>query len=207
MRHANVDALNRNPVGQAVDDEDFHHEIQDDPYTQHGMTKTAERVLAVRHGQRLGWFGNMRQLRGLTEHRGNCFGINHWRSSNPHHMFMIDIVTATDAMEEATPSTKLVGVAEDEELEVTGGEQRPRKGQGRYCNRQQQLELVLAAQELSKVGECEINLTIVGEEDKCGIEMKGPDIWQDATYLALLKEGMLPEMIEVEEGKRARKRA
>ncbi|CAK9270092.1 unnamed protein product [Sphagnum jensenii] len=36
--------------------------------------------------------------------------------------------------------------------------------------------------------------------------MKGPDIWQDTTCLMLLREGMLPEMIEVEEGKRARKR-
>ncbi len=51
MRHANADALSRNPVGQAVDDEDFHQEIQDDPNTQYDMTEAAEKVLAVRHGQ------------------------------------------------------------------------------------------------------------------------------------------------------------
>ncbi len=50
MRHANADALSRNPVGQAVDDEDFHQEIQDDPNTQHEMAETVEKVLAVRHG-------------------------------------------------------------------------------------------------------------------------------------------------------------
>jgi len=37
--------------------------------------------------------------------------------------------------------------------------------------------------------------------------MKGTNIWQDATCLTLLKEGVLPEMIELEEGRRARKRA
>ncbi|CAK9193856.1 unnamed protein product [Sphagnum troendelagicum] len=171
------------------------------------MAETTEKVLAVRHGQHLEWFGNRKQSRGLTEHHGCCFGINHWRSLDPHHLFMIDIVTATDAIEEATPNTELMGVAEDEELEVTGGERRPRKGQGKYYNRQQQLELVLAAQELSDVEGCEINLTIVGEEDKCGVEMRGSDVWQDATCMALLKEGMLPEMVELEEGKKARKQA
>jgi len=47
MRHANVDALSRNPVGQAMDDEDFHQEIQDDPHTQHGMPEADEEILAV----------------------------------------------------------------------------------------------------------------------------------------------------------------
>jgi len=46
----------------------------------------------------------------------------------------------------------------------------------------------------------------VDEEDKCGGEMKGPDILQDTTCLMILREGVLLGMIEVEEGKRARKR-
>ncbi len=50
MRHANADALSWNPVGQAMDDEDFHQEIQDDPNTQYDMTEAAKKVLAVRHG-------------------------------------------------------------------------------------------------------------------------------------------------------------
>jgi hypothetical protein len=37
--------------------------------------------------------------------------------------------------------------------------------------------------------------------------MKGSNVWEDATCLALLIEGMLPKMVELEEGKRARKRA
>jgi hypothetical protein len=33
MRHVNADALSQNPVGKAMDDEDFQWEIQDDPHT------------------------------------------------------------------------------------------------------------------------------------------------------------------------------
>jgi hypothetical protein len=47
MRHANADALSRNPVGPAEDDDDFHQEIQDDPNIQNGLVEATERVLAV----------------------------------------------------------------------------------------------------------------------------------------------------------------
>ncbi len=135
MRHANADALSRNPVGQAVDDDDFRQEIQDDPNIQNGMAEATERVLAVRYGQDLDWFRLRRQLRGLTEHRMCCFGINHWRCSDPHHLFMLDIVTETDADEEATPNVEVMGAAEDEELEAADGEQRLQKGHIRYYNK------------------------------------------------------------------------
>ncbi len=207
VKHANADALSRNPVGQAMDDEDFHQEIQDDPHTQHGVAKMAEKVLSLRHGQHMEWRGNMRQLREHTEHRGCCLGIKQWHSSDPHHMFMIDLVTVTDSGEEATPSTERLEVAEEEDLEVDQGRARHWKDQVRYYNRRQHLELVLAAQGMSEVRGHEINLTIVDEADKSGGEMKSPDIWQDTTCLALLQEGVLPELIKLEESKRVRKRA
>jgi len=203
MRHANADALSQNSVGQAVDDEDFHQEIQDDPNTQHEMAETTEKVLAVRHGQHLEWFGNRRHLRGLTKHRRCCFGINHRRSSDPRHLFMVDVANAADAEEETNLSIGVVEAAENEEFEVTDGEQKPKGGQVTYYNRRQQLELVLAAQELSGIEGCEVEPTAKGDK----VEMKGSDIWEDATYLVLLREGMLPKMVELEEGKRARKRA
>jgi hypothetical protein len=203
MRHANADALSRNPVGQAVDDEDFHQEIQDDPNTQYDMTESAEEVLAVRHGQHLEWFGTRRQLRGLAEHRRCCFGINHWRSSDPHHLFMIDVEGVVDEGVETDPSMEVVETAENEELEVAVGEQRPKGGRITYYNRRQQLELVLAAQELSGTRGCEVEPTAEGKE----VEIKGSNIWVDETCLVLLKEGMLPDMVELDEGKRTRKRA
>ncbi|CAK9870921.1 unnamed protein product [Sphagnum jensenii] len=50
MTHANADALSQNPVGQAMDDEDFHQKIQDDSHTQHGVPEADEKVLVVWHG-------------------------------------------------------------------------------------------------------------------------------------------------------------
>ncbi len=78
------------------------------------MAEATERVLAVRYGQDLDWFGLRRQLRGLTEHCRCCFGINHWRCSDLHHLFMLDLVTETNADDEATPSAEVMGAAEDE---------------------------------------------------------------------------------------------
>jgi len=65
--------------------------------------------------------------------------------------------------------------------------------------------LVLAAQELSEIGGHEIDPTVARDEDKCGVKIKRSDIWQDTTCLALLRKGMLPEVIDLKEGKRARK--
>jgi hypothetical protein len=116
---------------------------------------------------------------------------------------MVDVEAAVDAKVDTNPSIEVVETAKNEELEVAIGEQRPKGGQITYYNRRQQLELVLAAQELLGIGGCEVEPTAKGDI----VEMKGSDIWEDATCLVLLREGMLPEMCELEEGKRARKRA
>jgi hypothetical protein len=50
MRHANADALSRNPVGQATDDDDFRQEIQDDLNIQNEPAKATERVFVVQYG-------------------------------------------------------------------------------------------------------------------------------------------------------------
>jgi hypothetical protein len=107
-----------------MDDEDFHQEIQDDPHTQHGVVKMAEKVLSIRHGQHVEWRGNKRQLREHTEHRGCRPGIKHLHSLDPHHLFMIDLVIATDSGEEVTPSAERLDVVEDENLEVDQGKLR-----------------------------------------------------------------------------------
>ncbi|CAM6073883.1 unnamed protein product [Sphagnum tenellum] len=150
MRHANVDALSRNPVGHAADDDDFREEIQDDPNIQNDPAN---------------------QLKGC---------------------FLFDMVRIR---------------IDDEDLEATDGKQILQKGSIRYYDKWQQLELVLATQELSELDDREVDPTRSGEEENCGVDMKGIDIWRDATCLALLKKGMLPDTIDLEEGKRARKRA
>ncbi|CAK9195607.1 unnamed protein product [Sphagnum troendelagicum] len=84
--------------------------------------------------------------------------------------------TRPDPDDEATPSVEVMGAAEDEELEAADSEQRLQKSQIRYYNRRQQLELVLAAQELSEIGGHEVDPTVSGDEDKCGVEIKRSDI-------------------------------
>jgi len=121
MRHANADALSRNLVGRAMDDEDFQQEVQDDPHTQHGLPVEAEKVLSVQPGQYMEWRGNRRQWREITEHHGCRPEIKHWHDSEPHHLFMIDLVTTTDSEVEVTPSTERLWVTEHEDLEADQG--------------------------------------------------------------------------------------
>ncbi len=60
---------------------------------------------------------------------------------------------------------------------------------------------------MSEVCGHKVNLTIMDEVEQGGEEKKGPDIWQDATCLALLRGGVLPDVIKFDEGRRVRKRA
>jgi len=207
MRHANADTLSRNPVGQVVDDDDFYQEIQDDPNIRGGSTNDNVGMFDVQYGQDSEWLGIRRRIQGLTKHRNYCFGINHWRCSPHHKLFMLNPVTGIDTDEEAAPNVRVAGAAKDEDLEATQAKQALQKGRIRYYGKQQQLELILVAQELSGLSHHEVNLTELGKEEECGIGTECTDIWDDTTCLVLLKEGMLPDTCGLEEGKRARRRA
>ncbi len=148
------------------------------------------------------WRGNRRQWREITKHHGCRLEIKHWHDLEPHHLFMIDLVTATDSEVEVTPSAERLGVAEHEDLEADQGH---RKGRIMYYDKREQLELVLAAQGLSEAEGHKVDLTVMDEEVEYGVGVKELNIWQDSTCLALLKEGALPDVVELEEGKRARK--
>jgi hypothetical protein len=71
---------------------------------------------------------------------------------------------------------------------------------------QQQLELVLAAQELSEFGDHELGHTKSDEEETYGMDIRNIDIWKDTTCLGLLKEDKLPDTMDLEESKKARNR-
>jgi hypothetical protein len=77
LKHANVDALSRNPVGQATDDDDFNDEIQDIGTMQTEVHEIAEKVFFVQYGINSNWLGFRRQASKLAEHHECCFGINH----------------------------------------------------------------------------------------------------------------------------------
>jgi hypothetical protein len=110
---------------------------------------------------------------------------------------------------------KEVGVAgsgEDQNLKTTDGKPELKGKMPRYYDMQQQLELVLAAQELSEFGDHvefgrpELGHTESNEEEPYGIDAKNVDIWKDTTCLGLLKEDKLLDTVDLEESKRAKKR-
>jgi hypothetical protein len=76
-----------------------------------------------------------------------------------------------------------------------------------YFDKRQQLDLVLAAQELSEFGDHELNPTRPDDEEDHGVKSSYVDIWEDTECLTLLKEGVLLDAVDLEEGKRIRKRA
>jgi hypothetical protein len=120
---------------------------------------------------------------------------------------MIDSVVVSDSEDEAEPSVGRLRAAEEEDQERTQDQTSHRRDAIKYYDRRQQLELVLAAQGISEVDIHKINLTIMDEAEQGEEERKGPDIWQDAICMALLKDGELPELIGFDEGKKIRKRA
>jgi hypothetical protein len=112
---------------------------------------------------------------------------------------MLDIVPEDDQQNELTPhvekneatNTKGCEILKDNDVR-----QALKRRRLQYYDRHQQLELILAAQELFKFG----------ENDLISTDFENGDIWKDVTCMKLLHEGTLLNTIDLEECKRARKR-
>ncbi len=77
LRHTNVDALSRNPVGSAANDDDFGEEIQDIAGTQVDVLGEEGKLLCVQTGEEIEWMGVRRKDKIFVQHNACCFGINH----------------------------------------------------------------------------------------------------------------------------------
>ncbi len=64
----------------------------------------------------------------------------------------------------------------------------------------------MAAQELFESNEHDLISTDVDEEEKCWTYTRSSDIWKDVTCMKLLQEGTIPDIIDLEECRRARKK-
>jgi hypothetical protein len=123
---------------------------------------------------------------------------------------MFDVVTEENQDEKDNSPVEDVEGADskgDQNLRPPDGKRALKERRTKYYDRQQQLELVLVTQQPSEFGEHESNLMGSNEGEIFGVEARNVDIWQDTTCLELLKEGQLPDTVDLEEGKRARKRA
>jgi hypothetical protein len=90
---------------------------------------------------------------------------------------------------------------QDNDVRVVLKKRRPQ-----YYDKQQQLVLVLAAQQLFESGERDLVPTGSDEEDEWGTSTTHQDIWEDVTCIDLLQGGMLPDTVDPVESKRARRR-
>jgi hypothetical protein len=113
LRHTNVDALSRNPVGLAVDDDDFGEEIQDMAGAQADVPGEEGELLCVQTGEETKWMGVKRKDRRFVQHNACCFGINHWTSVSNHQLYMLDIASEEDLSEELILGEKAVSMGDD----------------------------------------------------------------------------------------------
>jgi hypothetical protein len=155
LKHANVDALSRNPVGSAADDDDFGEGIQDTTVDVSGKERE---LLYIRKGEETEWIGTKRKDRKFIQHEACCFGINHRIGANHHHLYMLDVATEQEPPEGSAPVGGSTSTQDEhlqqKELSVAIKRKRPQ-----YLDKQQQLELVLAAQELFEFGDPDLSPT------------------------------------------------
>ncbi|CAK9192263.1 unnamed protein product [Sphagnum troendelagicum] len=128
-QYQDVFALNKGELGslgEAMDDEELHREIQDDQCAQ-GMFQADERILAVWYGQRVPVRGDRRLIKERPELRKGEHGRSPWQDSDPHHLFMLDLTT--DGSEAETSDKGQIRDDEDEGQEPSQGQQVFRKDQ------------------------------------------------------------------------------
>ncbi len=190
MKHTNVDALSRNPVRRATDDDEFSDEIRDIGTKQDDSIETTGGVFSVRHGGESKWYGLRRQSKG-------------------HQLFMLDVLGEVSQDDESDSPEEDAEAADSEEVQDSALRKGKRTltGAPKYYSRQQQLELVMASQELLRYGEHNGGGVRSGEREICGEDVASNDIWEDEVCLELLKGGVIPNIADLQTSKRARKRA
>jgi len=190
MRHMNADALSRNPVGLAVEDEDFGEEIRDITGVHPDALQEEAELLCALAGEDMEWMGSRRKDRRCVQHNACCFGINHQVNDHNHHLFMLEVHEEEENPEESAPDEEMAPTR-DTPVRKQEGQVMLKRRRPWYYDRRQQLELVLAAQELSELGDPELSPTELNEEDGSGVKHDCADIWQDKECLRLIREGIL----------------
>jgi hypothetical protein len=117
---------------------------------------------------------------------------------------MLDVLAETSQDEEDNSPVEDMEAADNEEVRNSrspNGKRVLKEGRARYYNRQQQLELVLATQELLEYGEREE--ARFGGEETCAKDASNTDIWEDEVCLGLLKEGVISDTTNLQARKRA----
>jgi hypothetical protein len=96
LRHMNVDALSKNPVRQATDDDDFSEEIQDIGSTLTDTPKREGETFFIQTGVETEWLGIKRKDRECVQHHAYCFGINHCAHVSDQQLYVVNVVSEED---------------------------------------------------------------------------------------------------------------
>jgi hypothetical protein len=120
---------------------------------------------------------------------------------------MLDVLTETSEEDDSLEEGAEAVVAEEAQNSGSSRSKRVvKEGKTRYYDRRQQLELVLAAQELLEDDGHKEGDARFGDEQTCVEDTSKTDIWEDEVCLGLLKEGVVLNTVDPQESKRARKR-
>ncbi len=144
LRHTNVDALSRNPIGPATNDDDFNEEIQDIVSAQADASRRDEEFLCIRTSKEIEWLGVRRKDGGLVQHHTCCFGINHCRYDKSYQLYVVDVVSGEEQPKEVVSGD--VEAANGDKLVQDDGEKLVMKRRRpQYFDKRQQLDLILEA--------------------------------------------------------------
>jgi hypothetical protein len=116
---------------------------------------------------------------------------------------MLDVATEQEPPEESAPAEGSIATQDVQQKELLVAIKRKKP---QYLDKQQQLELVFAAQELFELGDPDLSPTGSDDEDECEVRVGCMDIWQDMDCLTLLKEDVLADTGNLEENRRIRRR-
>jgi len=108
LRHTNADALSRNPVGHATDDDDFNEEIQDIGNPSTNTSKGKGETLFVRTVEETEWLGVKGKDRGCVQHNVCCDDVS------SQQLYMVDVISEEDQAKELEPHE--VKIARENEL-------------------------------------------------------------------------------------------
>jgi hypothetical protein len=143
------------------------------------MPKAEEKMFFIQIGEGSKWFGFKRQVKKLPQHHNYCFGINHLCFSGDHQLYMLDVVTEVNQDEKDDSFMEKIGATSVEEsgiLKNINDKQTLKRKIPKYYDKQQQLELVLANQELSEFSDHDSSHTDFDEKEKCWTDTKDIDI-------------------------------
>jgi hypothetical protein len=134
LRHTNVDALSKNPVGSAADDDDFGEEIQDIAGAQADAPRQEGGLLCMQIREETEWMGVRRKDRRSVEHNACCFGINHWTCVGNHQLYMLDVAPEEDQLEEFVPDEEAMSTS-DEPMQHKETRMVPKRRRPRYFDK------------------------------------------------------------------------